>query len=698
MFNADDEYTPASVSRLREVVRQGRPIIVWVGAGASRWAGLPSWRESARQMRRIFAKSVSGFPGELATKYMESESYPKLFELCRAKEEKLFNKTLVEQFSSPNLGPVYKQLITGLKGIAPQQIVTTNVDLCMEQLLGRIDVIERSDIERCADCIVKGNPFVAKLHGSVSMIESVVFASSQYRQIVESRSYVAAVRSVFALGTVIFVGYGLQDDYVLRLLTENDAEHKLFGAGPHFLITSKPGPPKNGVHRISYQLKQHEDHRAALTVFSVIAQEKIPTVFNSPIALGNRRSKKRESGFYISDFKPSGTYPSEQTFEANNPQQIKISALYGLGFAQGELPSSDTVAFHDLAVGLTCFDRVFLPLSSVGVFHKKATFEVFWALINSSAIRFVDIIHEPVYLSSPESLTGDVGVVRIQDPGRQGTRPSMTIVRRMLSPVPGKEVEAIALMERLESKIVSFGDSELLNLGGMVRSGLLLPKVSRLLGFSDYSLPNAIPRWLAYPTLRFAHLVQTGLICNQLGIRAARVPFGGESLISAAFGIQPGDLTVYDYASYVMAGAFASNLSGYLEANPGTFLKILSFRESTEGEALRSEIADRLETNDGTEFSTAIEGSLKKTVPAIVLEKARNKFSALIKAQNHAVSADVVWANRGAADASLWRWRARSRELLLSAARLRKIRSGSPCLCGSGDRFRDCCMRPLLDD
>lgn len=697
MFNADDEYTRASVSRLREVARQGRPIIVWVGAGASRWAGLPSWRDSAIQMRRIFAKGVPSFPAELATKHIESESYPELFELCKTKDDCLFNRTLVEQFSSPTVGPVYEQLISGLKRIAPQQIVTTNVDLCMEQSLGTIDVIELSDIERCGESILKGNPFVAKLHGSVSTIQSVVFASSQYRQIIESKSFLAAAKSIFALGSVVFLGYGLRDDYILNLLAENDAEHRLFGSGPHFLITSEPGPPDNGVHRISYQLKHHQDHRAALTVFNVIAQERLPTALNSAIPSGDRRSRKRESGFYISDFKPSGTYPSNEAFEANNPQQIWINARYGLGFAQGELPNSETVAFHDLAVGLTCFDRVFLPLSCLGVFHLKATFEVFWSLINSDAIRFLDIIHSPIYVSSPERLTGDIGVVLIQEPGHKETRPSMTIVRKTLSPVPGKEVEANALIDGLESIIVSFGDSELLNLAGMVRSGLLLPAVSRLLGFSDYSQPNAIPSWLAYPTLRFAHLIQTGLICNQLGIRAARVPFGGESLISAAFGIEPGDPTAYDYASYVMAGALGSNLSGYLEANPRILLNILSFRESTEGVALRREIADRLETNDGTEFSTAIEGSLKKAVPAAVLQAARNKFSTLIKAQNLVASVNAVWANRSTTDASLWRWRARSRELLLAEAQLRKIRSASPCLCGSGDRFRDCCMRPLLD-
>lgn len=229
----------------------------------------------------------------------------------------------------------------------------------------------------------------------------------------------------------------------------------------------------------------------------------------------------------------------------------------------------------------------------------------------------------------------------------------------------------------------------------MVRCALLLPRVSQLLGYSDYIVPNAIPRWLAYPTLRFAHLVQTGLICNRLGIRAARVPFGGVSLLSAAFSIQTGEQTAYDYASFVMAGAFGSNLSTYIERNPAALLLILKFRESAEGEALRREIADRLDTNDGTQFSSAIEGTLKKAVPTAVLQAARNKFSTLIKAAGPTVSADAVWADQSTGDPSLWRWRARSRELLLKEAGLRGVRSDSPCLCGSGDRLRDCCMRPL---
>ncbi len=405
-----------------------------------------------------------------------------------------------------------------------------------------------------------------------------------------------------------------------------------------------------------------------------------------------------ESGFYISDFKPSGTYTSGQFLELNNPENNRINAMVGLGFVQGELTSTEPVAFHDLAVGLTCFDRAFLPLEAVGVFHERATSEVFWALIQSGAIKLVDVVHLPLYISKPESITGGIGVVRLQDPEHVETRTSMSVVRKTLHPLPGKEAEGGALIESIAPYIVQFADSEPLNLAGMVRNGLLMPGVSRLLGYSDFATPNAIPRWLAYPTLRFAHLMQTGLICSQLSIRAARVPFGGVSLLSAAFSIQRSNETAFDYASFVMSGAFGSNLSAYIERNPRTLLDLLKFRETHEAEALRREVADRLTANDGDEFSAAIEGSLKSAIPKALLQAARNKFSSLVKASGATASANAVWADQTAGDASLWLWRARSRELLTNEARLRGVRSNSPCICGSGDPLRDCCMRPLVED
>jgi SIR2-like domain len=214
MLNADDIYTPASLYRLRDVIRQGRPLVLWIGAGASRWAGLPSWHDSATKMRKVFTKSVPNFPDDLAKSHIASKAYPDFFQLCKEADCSLYNGILLEQFSLPNIGQIYEQFIECLKQLAPLQIVTTNVDLCLEQRLGTIDVIERTDLERCGNSLTSGTPFVAKLHGSVSSIASTVFAKSDYQQIMGSEEYLAAVRSIFSMSSVAFLGYGVQDEYV----------------------------------------------------------------------------------------------------------------------------------------------------------------------------------------------------------------------------------------------------------------------------------------------------------------------------------------------------------------------------------------------------------------------------------------------------------------------------------------------------
>jgi hypothetical protein len=320
---------------------------------------------------------------------------------------------------------------------------------------------------------------------------------------------------------------------------------------------------------------------------------------------------------------------------------------------------------------------------------------VFWSLTDSGAIKFIDIVHSPVYAAQSDNLMGDIGILREQDPHETETRSSLGVIRKMLKPAPGKESEGEAKIEELAACAVSFSSSDRLGLPSMVRDALLLPHVSQLLGYSDYVVPNSIPRWLAFPTLRLAHLVQTGLICDELHIRAARVPFGGISLLSAAFNVKPATQTAYDFASFILTGAYGSNLSSYIETHPDVLLKILEFRGSGEGEALRRELSDRLETNDGTEFSAAIDGSVRKAIPTAVIQAAKNKFSMLLKTDNPNSSATAVWGNSNADDQSLWRWREHSRDLLWIEAKALGIKSDSSCMCGSGDRLRDCCLKAL---
>ena len=165
--------------------------------------------------------------------------------------------------------------------------------------------------------------------------------------------------------------------------------------------------------------------------------------------------------------------------------------------------------------------------------------------------------------------------------------------------------------------------------------------------------------------------------------------------MSAAYILKSAEQTVFDYASFVLAGAFGANLSDYFERNPRLLLNLIKFRGSAEGGALRREVSDRLETSDGAEFSVAVDGSLKAVVPGAVLQAARNKYSALMKASIRGRVAEVIWGDTNTGDSSLRLWRERSREILLGEAKRRGVRRDSPCLCGSGDSLSECCVRSL---
>ena len=685
MLNSDDRYTPVALNCLKRTVQDGRPIVLWIGAGASLWAELPSWRESARQLRRTFKKEVADFPDERASSLITAEDYPGLYQICRDVDLTLYKQVLVKQFSAPDLTGLYRDFIERVKSLATIQVLTTNVDLCLEQSLGPIDVIERTDIERCAQSIQNRLPFISKLHGSISSVNSTVFTTADYERLVHDTRYVSGLKAALASSSVVFLGYGLRDRYLLEVLEQNQSEHNLYGSGPHFLVTQDAGPPENGVYRISYKTTLHPDHRAALTVLNVIEQAKtVPAVeLISAASSSQQTTTPTRSGFYISDFRPSGTYQTGQTLGLARPGgNDPIEAITGLGFTEGELPNNATVAFHDLAVGLICFDEAYLPLSSVGVFHERASAPIFWDLISTGSVKFVDIVHDPFIVSTSDRALGDVGIARIQDPNQLDDRSSMSQIRRMLKALPGHEAEGDRRIESLVDHVVSFSDSERLGLPAMVRDALLLPRVSRLIGFSDYLMPNTIPRWLAHPTLRLAHLVQTGLICDRLKIRASRVPFGGSSLLSAAFSVKPGEQNVYEYASFVMSGRYGTNLSEMLEKRPALLLDIVRFRETAEGESLRREISERLETNGESEFSAAIDGSLRRALPSALIQAARNTFSGLVKTSNPSASAAAIWSDANADDGALRLWRDRSRQLLLEQAKLRDVKPESPCLCG----------------
>ena len=127
-----------------------------------------------------------------------------------------------------------------------------------------------------------------------------------------------------------------------------------------------------------------------------------------------------------------------------------------MGFTNDDFPSTVvSPAYHDLLVGLICFDFVYFSIAAVDKVHTLLGSQVFWQCVQDDIIQFVHMQHVPSALFVEGSLIGDVGLFSIADPtgkpetGRRyysakyTSGPRQRVDRRRTFIEPGKQGEVI---------------------------------------------------------------------------------------------------------------------------------------------------------------------------------------------------------------------------------------------------------------
>jgi hypothetical protein len=710
MLNADDSQTVFSLRALREIVLKGeRPIVLWIGSGASKWAGYPLWDELATKMRADFFKSVPGFNHDKALRLLQSNKYPNFFQLCKTLDRARYFHFLANALSPKSPNDVHARFTELLERLPLLQIVTTNVDEMLERTIPSPVVIQKSDLTRIVELLNAKSAFIGKLHGSSSSIESTTFATEDYQAILEDSGFIAAVGHIFTCCSVLFLGYSVRDQYVVDLILRNATDMRLFGSGPHFLVTNGNAPQIPGLRTIKYSIKLHPDHRAALSVLDFLHESKqltyldqneVAQVGKTMLPVCQHRDHGAKSIYFISDFKTPGTWHTSETAKAERPDGMKTEFTIGLGFTDDEIPDGDpfraSTAVHDLVVGLTCFDLVYLPIVAIGPLIKSFGEAVVRDIVNSDSLRLLHLLHQPAVIFDDQTPDIFGSVVSLTPRSKDGTTPqtSLELIQRSLTPIPGKEAEGNAFISRLEQQCVVVKQHEW-ELPTEVRGALLMPKVSTTLGVGDAILPSQVPRWLVFPYLRLAHLVHTAMICESLGIQAAKVPFGGATLVNGAFGVRIADELAESCASYVLAGNYNTDLGALVQQEPRVIHAILKFRDSQEGESLRREVGALLSTSRGAEFAASVNAGLKKSVPSQILQKAKDQLSFLLTNGTRAIPTPAVWGNVWHSDRATKFWRAKSKTILSQLCAERRISKDDPCICRSGEKLRLCCMQSL---
>lgn len=663
MLNSND--LPAIRELRRAVGERKKPLLLWVGAGASAWLGYPLWMDCARSMRRDFRKYSEHFDDSEASRLIQERLLPQFFEVCKNADEARYYRFLSASFQPRQPTPLYEQFVGAMDQLSPLQILTTNIDESIEQRLPKLQIFQRSDFSGCLNLLPEKAPFVVKLHGSRSAIGTVIFTADDYEKLRQDAEYINILETLFNTSTVLFVGYSVRDQYLLDLLSDNARNLNLFGPGPHFVLTPELDSvyERTGLRKIGYSLKRFPDHRAALSIFEIVHQtlqldgsEKLKAEVSALYGQDHTVPvfEVKKTAYFISEFVPAGIYTTSQIVQAQSGD-TKIEVAIGLGFTKEEMPSLVTTAPHDFVVGLICFDYVYLPLDYVGALHHVVGSASFWRLMSDDIVRFVYVQHRPAYFRHPGELKGSIGFLRVEsspNPDTHVAEPESPdkLIRRQIKPAPGQEATAEIQFSQLESRVVVFDQAGNLELANFVRDSLLMPEVGRLLGLSEAILPSGIPEWLRFPCLRMAHLVHTGAICDHLGLQVAKIPFGGASLASAAFGVQVSVERADHCASYALTGRFDSDLGAILMQEPTILEKILDFRAKAEGEDFRKEIRDQLLQNEAAEFSASIDCGLKRNLPAAILDKANRTLSDLLTERIQRSPVPAVWTNSARSD------------------------------------------------
>jgi hypothetical protein len=230
-----DPVTFESLTRLWGLAENSgnKPVVVWVGAGASSWLGYERWEEVAERFNRTFIKKASATYNAIdASDALKSQDYPRLFQLCFDASPEMYRSMLAGSFSPKSIRPVYKRFVEAVDRIERVSLVTTNVDEMLEHSMPGFQVLQRSDLSRITELLASGSRFLAKLHGSVSAIETTVFKTDDYSSLERDVSFVECVKYLMAACSIVFIGYGVRDRYVIDLLCRSATTYSLFGDGP----------------------------------------------------------------------------------------------------------------------------------------------------------------------------------------------------------------------------------------------------------------------------------------------------------------------------------------------------------------------------------------------------------------------------------------------------------------------------------
>lgn len=211
-------------------------LIPLFGAGFT-GAAYPGWSSLLEKMAEPFPNCQAQLEKQLNDGQFEEAAST----LCEEMGEFEFREELCQTFG-PHTVPDAMETLTPARKAIPRifngPMMTTNVDLCLEEIYGhRLEVLcphTEYHLPQADRSLQTAAPILFKLHGSVSDREHMVFTKEAYDKVylspsAQSSPLVHTLSSIFSSRPVLFLGCSLGTDRVVQVLNAC-CEHRSYFA------------------------------------------------------------------------------------------------------------------------------------------------------------------------------------------------------------------------------------------------------------------------------------------------------------------------------------------------------------------------------------------------------------------------------------------------------------------------------------
>lgn len=234
-----------------------RKVVIFVGAGASRWAK-PHSGNSFKDWTKFLehaAKSASPRIRKLVNERLVAKDYLIASELLKSNLADKWTGILEAEFQqAADVSRLHQAIIA----LGQRVIVTTNFDKLIEKAWNDAKITHYpkviTKIDQQAFKLFRDNEsYLIKIHGSIDEPENIVFDKTSFqRAAFSNRFYQDLIQTLLLTHTFLFIGFSM-DDPAVSLLVESHA-YRYSDTRPHYAFVS--GKPQTEIDGLSKSIRK----------------------------------------------------------------------------------------------------------------------------------------------------------------------------------------------------------------------------------------------------------------------------------------------------------------------------------------------------------------------------------------------------------------------------------------------------------